>query len=79
MVPPDQCRCAPPVVGPLGLVYEVSSCPVCIGGALKWFGYQLELFSEEGESVSVSAVLASEKYEKQYAEVNDRRSDDLPF
>ena len=61
-----------------GLVYRVDSCPRCVGESLRWFGHQYDLFGN-GESVSVSAVLASEKYEKQYAEANDRRLDDLPF
>ena len=77
-VPTDQCSCAPPVVGPMGLVHVVESCPVCIGRALRWFGEQGELFPEGRESVSVSAVLASEGLNSAIR-MSEVVEDDLPF
>ena len=76
--PSEQCRCRPPIVGPLGLVHRVDTCPSCLEGALKWFGYQYELFPEEGESVSVSALTESAYFGKS-ASIVESVSDGLPF
>ncbi len=71
------CRCPDPLV--IGdLVHRVHSCPRCISTALEWFGHQLDLF-EEGEIVSVSAVLASECGRGAIRVIEVVSSDDLPF
>ncbi len=74
---PAQCRCSEATVIVGGQVHRTHSCPLCVGVALEWFGYQLNLFGER-ESVSVSAVLPSEVITSAVREV-EVVTDDLPF
>jgi len=76
---PDMCRCSDALlVSSIGIVTRVQSCPICVGRALRWFGDQYELFLKEGESVSVSALSRSTKYD-QSASMVESVVDGLPF
>ena len=79
--PPDQCRCSDALlIGPTGIVSRVQSCPVCVGRALVdplLSSKQLSLF-EEGESVSVSAVLTAQESPTAIRSI-EPVSDGLPF
>ncbi len=76
---PDMCRCSEALlVSSIGIVSRVQSCPVCVGKALEWFGYQYELFPKRGESVSVSALSRSTSY-AQSANMVEAVEDGLPF
>jgi len=79
---PDMCRCSEALlVSSRGIVTRVQSCPACVGRALTWFGYQYELFPEEGESVSVSALRRGTKYATaaESAHMVEPVGDGLPF